>query len=389
MLFIYAFEKIYMPRFNKLLLDISDIDSDALAKIISSKYSLEFRTLEISKNKEINGQSGMVYTFDYIVTSNSILIAVKIANESIQPNDIMIFNSQAMDTGITRKLLLTPIELSDYIKKMCAVYNIDIVDAHQEEQKTYERAKFGITTLDAKLSGGLRPGYVYMLSGITGAGKTTLGSMFLSYGASIGEKGLMILTDTFPDQFLDNIRTMNIGFADYYNNKMIEVMEISDSIRSMKTDISSGKEDFRKFITKVVTELKKIIISKQIKRVVIDPITLLLMPDDDYVNLMLNSLALRGVTVIITSGIRNSDMSMFGVEEYYVTGIIKLNYAAGQDGISRSMNIVKMRGTVFDSNPFNFRITANGIEPIENIRNVQKSNSQANASDNNIFKNIR
>ena len=178
---------------------------------------------------------------------------------------------------------------------------------------------------------------------------------------------------------------MNIGFDDYYKNKMIEVMEISDSIRSMKTDISSGKEDFRKFITKVVTELKKIIISKEIKRVVIDPITLLLMPDDDYVNLMLNSLALKGVTTIITSGIRNSDLSMFGVEEYYVTGIIKLNYIAGQDGISRSINIVKMRGTVFDSNPFYFRITANGIEPIEHLKTVPKDTSQ----DSNIFRNIR
>ncbi len=374
-----------MPRFNCGILDKANIDSDALAKIISSKYSLEFNSLEISKNKEIKGQSGMDYIFDYVVTSNSILIAVILADDNIQPNDIMIFNSQAMDAGITRKLLLSSVELSDYIKKMCGVYNIDIADLHYNDENTHERAKFGITTLDAKLSGGLRPGYVYMLSGTTGAGKTTLASTFLSYGASIGEKGLMILTDTFPDQFLDNIRTMDIGFADYYNKKMIEVMEISDSIRSMKTDISSGKEDFRKFITKVVTELKKIIISKQIKRVVIDPITLLLMPDDDYVNLMLNSLAIRGVTILLTSGIRNSDLSMFGVEEYYVTGIIKLNYTSGQEGISRSINIVKMRGTVFDSNPFYFRITSNGIEATEHVKAVPKN---SHASDD-IFKNIR
>jgi circadian clock protein KaiC len=374
-----------MPRFNCGILDKANIDSDALAKIISSKYSLEFGSIKISENKEIKGQSGMDYIFDYIITSDSILIVAKITDEHTQPNDIMIFNSEAMDAGITRKLLLSSTELNDYIKKICGVYNIDIVDLHQDEEKIYDRAKFGITTLDAKLSGGLRPGYVYMLSGTTGAGKTTLASTFLSYGASIGEKGLMILTDTFPDQFLDNIRTMNIGFADYYNNKMIEVMEISDSIRSMKTDIASGKEDFRKFITKVVTELKKIIISKQIKRVVIDPITLLLMPDDDYVNLMLNSLALRGVTIILTSGIRNSDLSMFGVEEYYVTGIIKLNYTAGPDGISRSINIVKMRGTVFDSNPFYFRITSNGIEATEHVRAVPKNSSRSD----DIFKNIR
>ena len=46
---------------------------------------------------------------------------------------------------------------------------------------------------------------------------------------------------------------------------------------SMKSDISQGKTDSRKFITKLVTELKKIIISMDIKRVVIDPITLLIM----------------------------------------------------------------------------------------------------------------
>ncbi len=360
------------------------LDANALSKIISSKYSIDTKSISIFQNKNIMGQSGMEYRFEFIIEWDGVMIAAMSSDENTTANDIMIFNSQALDAGITKKAILSYTEIGDYIKKMCNVYGIDIIDVKQEVNTLVQRAKFGITTLDAKLSGGLRPGYVYMICGITGAGKTTIASTFLSYGASIGEKGLMILTDTFPDQFLDNIRTMNIGFKEYYDKKMIEVMEISDSIRSMKSDISSGREDFRKFITKVVTELKKIIISKNIKRVAIDPITLLLIPDDDYINLMLNSLALSGVTVIVTSGLRNSELSMFGIEEYYATGIIKLNYTSSNEGILRSMNIVKMRGTVFDSNPFYFQITSDGIKTVQHVNTVDRD-----ASDDNIFRNIR
>ena len=340
--------------------------------------------ISIFQNMKVSGQSGLDYIFDYIIKSSNMMIAAKIYRENTTTNDIMIFNSEAMDAGITKKLILSLTEITEYIKKMCNVYGIDILDIKQVDETSQQRVKFGIPTLDTKLSGGLRPGYVYLISGKPGAGKTTMASIFLSYGASLGEKGLMILTDTFPDQFLDNIRTMDIGFIDYYNKKMIDVMEISDSIRSMKSNISNGREDFRKFITKVVTELKKIIISKNIKRVVIDPVTLLLIADDDYINLMLNSLAMKGVTVIVTSGLRNTELSMFGIEEYYATGIIKLNYTSDTSGITRTMNIVKMRGTFFDSTSFNFQITSNGIETVQSAVTIDKSNNNDS-----IFRNVR
>jgi circadian clock protein KaiC len=364
------------------------LDNDILAKIASKQFEFDIHQIQVTPDKSVQGASGMEYKFDYIISSGNDMVAVKMGNAETSTNDIMLFNSQVMDAGINKKILITSSELGEYIKKMCNIYGIDIIDSRGIDTGQIEssRAKFGITILDAKLSGGLRPGYVYLISGNTGAGKTTLSSIFLSYGSSVGEKGLMILTDTFPDQFLDNIRTMNIGFADAYRERKIEVMEISDQIRSMKSEISSGKTDFRKFITKVVTELKKIIISKGIKRVVIDPVTLLLIPDDDFVNLFMNSLAIKGVTVLVTSGLRNSELSMFGIEEYYATGIIKLDYSLGDDGMSRMGKVVKMRGTVFDSTPFEFKITANGIEPVKNVKAVPKNQSY---DDDNIFKNIR
>ena len=377
------------------------LDNDILAQIALQKFQFDIHKVKVSEGMEVHGASGLSYKFDYIIASGKDIIAVKLANSDITTNDIMVFNSQATDAGITKKILISEIELGEYVKKMCNIYSIIISDPREIATPDAFRARFGIPILDAKLSGGLRPGYVYMISGKTGVGKTTLSSIFLSYGASIGEKGLMILTDTFPDQFIDNIRTMNIGFAEAYKNKLIEVMEISDQIRSMKSDISQGKTDSRKFITKLVTELKKIIISMDIKRVVIDPITLLIIPDDDFVNLLLNSMAIKGVTILITSGLRNSNLSIFGIEEYYATGIIKLEYGPQNDMGTRTGSIIKMRGTAFDPRPFDFKITINGVEPLSqfkmpeqeptkiNQENIEDNSSENQSSDDSLFRSVR
>ncbi|MGE9811372.1 RAD55 family ATPase [Ferroplasma acidiphilum] len=377
------------------------LDNGILAQIALQKFQFDAHKVKVFSGMAVQGASGLSHKFDYIIASGEDKIAVKLADSDITTNDIMVFNSQATDAGIARKILISEIELGEYVKKMCNIYGIIISDPREITTPDAFRARFGIPILDAKLSGGLRPGYVYMISGKPGVGKTTLSSTFLSYGASIGEKGLMILTDTFPDQFIDNIRTMNIGFAEAYKDRKIEVMEISDQIRSMKSDISQGKADSRKFITKLVTELKKIIISKDIKRVVIDPITLLIIPDDDFVNLLLNSMAIKGVTILITSGLRNSNLSIFGIEEYYTTGIIKLEYRPQNDISTRTGSIIKMRGTAFDPNPFDFKITADGIVPLSNLKmpepEATKSNQEAiegnspenPSSDDSLFRSIR
>jgi circadian clock protein KaiC len=349
---------------------LNTINENVLATIASSKYGFNIDELTIKADVSIKGISGMEENFDYTISSGDNIIAVKLGNSENTANDIMIFNSKSQDAGITKKLLLTDSELNSYIVKLCNVYGIIIVDIREYGITSNNLSKFGIDIFDEKLSGGLRPGYVYMISGISGSGRTILSSIFLSYGAKVGEKGLMILTDIFPDQFINNMKTMNIGFDEGYKKGMIEVMEISSQIRSMKSEISSGKSDFRKFITKVVSEFKKIIISKNIKRVVIDTVTLLLIPDDDYINLFINSLAIDGVTILVISGLRNSELSVFGIEEYYVTGIIKLDYTQKPEGISRTARIVKMRGIAFDGTPIHFKITENGIERDESNDNV-------------------
>jgi circadian clock protein KaiC len=54
------------------------------------------------------------------------------------------------------------------------------------------RISTGVAGLDAVLNGGLVPNRVYLIEGVPGAGKTTLGLHFLLDGVRRGESGLYI-----------------------------------------------------------------------------------------------------------------------------------------------------------------------------------------------------
>ncbi len=361
------------------------VSTDQIRKMVLDLFSIDVTS--VSKDQEVDGNI-INHKFDFIA-SNDEKIAIKVINNSDATSDIMTFHSELEDCNIDNGMIIADRELNGNEIKISKAYNIKISD-FRKYLSSGDRYGLGIPDIDMALSGGLRPGFVYLISGKAGAGKTTLSSTFLSEGARNNQKGIIILTDTFPEEFINNIKTMDIGFYENYKKGMIDVIEISDQIRSMKIDVLNQKTDFRKFITKLVSELKKFILSKEIKRVVIDQVTLLLMPNDDYINLFINSLAMKDVVTIITSDIRASEFSVFGVEESYVTGVIKLEYKLTDTGMERTMRIPKMRGTDINPMPIHFNINSNGIEIIsKNINNVlNRQKTYELNTDNNINNNL-
>lgn len=358
------------------------VSTDQIRKMVSDLFSID--VTNVSKDQEVDGNI-INHRFDFIA-SNDEKIAIKVINNLDATSDIMTFHSELEDSNIDKGMIITDRELSENEIKISKAYNIKISDI-RKYLSFGDRYAFGIPGIDMALSGGLRPGFVYLISGKTGAGKTTLSSMFLSEGAKNNQKGIIILTDTFPEEFINNIKTMNIGFYENYKNGLLDVIEISDQIRSMKIDVLNQKTDFRKFITKIISELKKFILSKEIKRVVIDPVTLLLMPNDDYINLFINSLAMKDVVTIITSDVRASEFSVFAVEENYVSGVIKLEYKLTDNGMERTIRIPKMRGTQINPLPLHFNINSEGIKIINNANNVSKQKTY-NLSKNNTINDI-
>nr|MDQ2732626.1 hypothetical protein [Armatimonadota bacterium] len=63
------------------------------------------------------------------------------------------------------------------------------------------RISTGIAGLDIILNGGFLPGNIYLVEGVPGSGKTTLGMQFIHSGiVDHGEAGLIITFEEFPDQ---------------------------------------------------------------------------------------------------------------------------------------------------------------------------------------------
>jgi circadian clock protein KaiC len=73
---------------------------------------------------------------------------------------------------------------------------------HMLENKT-EFAQTGIPGLDTLLGGGLPRGRAYLVEGVPGVGKTTLGLQFLLEGVRAGERAMMVSLIETRDELFD------------------------------------------------------------------------------------------------------------------------------------------------------------------------------------------
>jgi circadian clock protein KaiC len=334
---------------------------DDVVPKIAGVFSI--KDYESKQNASLTGGSGVVHKFDIILqskTDENVKAVALIAKPRELVNDLMLLNSSAEDCGINLKAVVVEKEMDETESNLASIYHISIINPKLDEAVVPKESLFGVKGLDHMINGVMKKGNVYMISGKAGAGKTTSCTHFLVQGAKIGEKGAIILSDMRPSEFINNAKTFSFGFEKYYNDGLIEVMELSDKIRELKQEILDDPKNYRKFITKLTTEIKKAVVASDIVRLAIDPITPMLVENDDFVNIFFNTLAMDGVYVIVTSGLRKSDVSVFGIEEYYVSGIIKLEMVDGNNYL-RKASIVKMRGGVYDPKPFSFKITSNGI----------------------------
>lgn len=312
-------------------------------------------------NAKLTGKSGAVHKFDLVVTSKkdeNVKVAVLKGMSDDLVSDIMKFNAIAGDCGISLKALVVDKDLDQTESNLVHMYNIVTIDQRSSARPKSEI--FGVKELDEALGGAMRKGFVYMISGKTGVGKTTTCTQFLVQGARVGERGAIILTDTRGSEYIANAKTFTFGFEEYYKEGTIEVIELSDRIRELKEGVLDSLKNREKYISKLTTEIARIVIESKITRLAIDPITPMIVENDDFVNQFMMSLAIPDTYMLVTSPVMKSDLSMYGIEEYFVSGVIKLEMEDTTSGI-RKASIVKMRGGSYNPYPFFFKITPKGI----------------------------
>jgi circadian clock protein KaiC len=346
-------------------------DSFDVARI-AEEFELDSEFTWVS-NVKLTGKSGAVHKFDLVVTSKkdeNVKVAVLRGISEDLVSDIMKFNAIASDCGISLKALVIDKDLDDTEINLTHMYNIITIDKRQEIKSKSD--VFGVKELDDSLGGAMKKGNVYMVSGKTGVGKTTTATQFLVQGARMGERGAIILTDTRGAEYIANAKTFTFGFEEYYREGTIEVIELSDRIRELKEDVLESLKNRTRYINKLTGEINRIVVESNITRLVIDPLTPMIVENDDFVNQFIMSLAIPHTYVLVTSPVMKSDVSMYGIEEYFVSGVIKLEMDDAPAGI-RKASIVKMRGGSYSPYPFYFKITAKGLVSSQSDKDLKGS----------------
>jgi len=223
------------------------------------------------------------------------------------------------------------------------------------------RISTGIPGLDEMLKGGLIPGRAYLVKGEPGLGKTTMSIHFLMAGVRNGENVLYVTLEEPLDMIKNDMSKFGFDLNDPHFHG------IDATPVGKKTHIFEGVhyEEFAESFQKLMRALEERIREKNIRRIAIDPITMIRLTTKDELEYRRQFLELLkiftkyNVTVLITSSILSSYPD---VEDYLTSGVIELRrYGVGGKTI-RGIQILKLRGSDFDEEVRPYRFTERGIE---------------------------
>ncbi len=240
-----------------------------------------------------------------------------------------------------------------------------------------QRLKFGIQWLDEMFDGGLPANKVYFIAGNSGTGKTLFSLRFLYEGLRQGEKCLYIATDRPPYSILnpitesfgwnllslsvmDAVPTPSLYSTVYPVRDMTAKGEIRD-VSSLNKNIEKGELTFESLQLKLELEYKE----KKYDRVVIDSFTTLKRfgVEEERRNPVMAKFVRffveKGSTAIFTD---EGDVSKIRPEMVLGGGIIYLSRTIKRSYDSRSLQILKARGTRFDPEEKTFKISEEGFE---------------------------
>lgn len=217
--------------------------------------------------------------------------------------------------------------------------------------------------MDQILNGGFLPNKSYLLRGGPGTGKSTFGYRFLEQGAQSGEKSLLITLGESKENVLENSSTLGIDFSD------VDILDLSPQDQLYReassytvfpsSDVETGP---------LVEEVIKMVDRVQPERVLLDSITMLKYLNQDpfqYRNLVLSFIKYicsSGATLLIISetNIQSEDEEA----TYWVDGIINLIYSPEW----RRLNVLKFRGSSFQTGNHAFKISEHGLEVFPKLR---------------------
>ena len=214
----------------------------------------------------------------------------------------------------------------------------------------------GIEGFDEILNGGFPRRRVILVTGGPGTGKTVFATQYLYHGAvNLGEKGVFISLEEPIKRIKENMA--NFGF-------------------NLEKLIKAGKLSFVELTPIQFTTIKpsglihliREKVTPEVKRLVIDPLTTIMLQEKDIYQQRLDLMRLfktlseLDCTTIVTSEARYAMLKRrFHAEEFLADGVVILHKIVLKGRVVQALQVEKMRGVPHDTQLRPYKITEKGI----------------------------
>lgn len=231
-----------------------------------------------------------------------------------------------------------------------------------------ERVKTGITGLDDLIEGGFPRGDTILIAGKAGTGKTIFVNQFLYKGAvEYGEPGVLVTLEEPSKMIKRNMMQFGMNLDKIIGEELLSIVDLSPAKEVQRVKIGEYPSfDLSGLEAIILNHMNKI----DAQRVVIDTLSILAykFSSRDILRQEFFKLAAKltkeGVTLLLTSEIpeHKGGLGVFDIEAFLASGVIVLyNEKISDTSRSRSIEILKLRGTKHSSRIHSMRITDEGI----------------------------
>lgn len=220
------------------------------------------------------------------------------------------------------------------------------------------RIESGVSGFDALVDGGLPENRLYVICGPPGSGKTTFSSQFVSAGARRGQKALFVSMHESKADIRADMSGYEFGFDRLLGTEAVSFLDAF----SMDGQRFLGRKGEHRDNRTVSNRLVSFIESRDIDRVVFDSTMLLrylLDDEDDTVVEFLTALKRADATVLLISEM--TDPSAYTDEHYLAHGVIFMHNFIQDGGMTRGVQVLKMRGTDVDTDIHEISFDDDGI----------------------------
>jgi circadian clock protein KaiC len=233
----------------------------------------------------------------------------------------------------------------------------------QKSLKPISKIPTGIAGFDEIARGGMPEGRTTLVAGTTGSGKTIFATAFLHHGMdALDEPAVFVTFEEKPEDIMRNMLDFGWDLKKYQEKNMLYFVDVSTQPK-MAEEV--GSYDLSGLITRVIHGVEKV----KAKRVVIDTLSALLDRLQDKVAIraglfqLASELKEIGVTTILTAEHEEKLLGTFKATfmEYVSDNVIVLHSFLQNEFRKRTIEILKFRGTGYDSSATPLVINGDGI----------------------------